>query len=96
MYALLAAAVMPSMCVALPMWKYTAREPFTGCVRTIGCAMGVPYFSRSSRRVSGCPSSALNVVRPSSRRRSSGDSAVYAARMLATLVPPPSDGISRP
>src|SRR5437867_12480784 len=44
---------MPSMCVALEMWKYTALDPCTGCVRTIGCSIGLPYFSRSSGRHTG-------------------------------------------
>ena len=87
---------MPPMCVAFEMWKYTAREPCTGWVRTIGCSIGVPYLSSSSGRVSAWPSRPLKVVSDSRRRRSSSGSAAYAARMLATLVPPPADGISTP
>ena len=54
------------------MWKYTARDPCTGWVRTIGCSIGLPYLSRSSGRVSVVsPSRPLNVVSDSRRRRSS-------------------------
>src|SRR5712692_2101303 len=50
---------MPSMWVALEMWKYTAFEPCTGWVRTIGCSTGLPYLSRSSGRVVGVPVQAV-------------------------------------
>ena len=94
---MLASGVMPPMWWAFEMWKYTARDPCTGCVRTIGCSMGFPYFARSSGRVSVWSSSRLlNVVSVARRRRSASGSARYAARMLATLVPPPAEGISTP
>src|SRR5260370_1005489 len=81
MYALLASGVMPPMWWAFETWKYTARDPCTGCVRTIGCSMGFPYFARSSGRVSAWSSSRLlNVVSEAMRRRA-----------LAVPVPDQSD-----
>ena len=75
MYARLASGAMPLMWAALEMWKYTALDPWTGWVRTIGCSMGRPYFSWSSGRVSTCPSSPLKVVSDSRRPRSSSGNA---------------------